>query len=46
MFSKAFYEALGYGKNIIDSFELGKNAIELHNQDDFKVPILIEHIST
>lgn len=45
IFSKAFYEALGYGKNFVDSFELGKNAIELNSQGDFSVPVLIEHKS-
>lgn len=46
IFSKAFYEALGYGQSFITAFELGKNAIELHNQDDFKVPTLIKHIAS
>jgi predicted RNase H-like HicB family nuclease len=43
IFSKAFYEALGQGESFVKAFELGKNAIELHNQGDFSVPILIEH---
>jgi len=43
IFSKAFYEALGYGQTFRKAFELGKNAIELHNQSDFAVPILIAH---
>jgi len=46
IFSKAFYEALGYGQSFVKAFELGKNAIELHNQGDFSVPILIEHSSS
>lgn len=32
IFSKAFYQALGYDRGFVKAFELGKNAIELHNE--------------
>jgi hypothetical protein len=46
IFSKAFYEALGYGHGFVKAFNLGNNAIELHNQGYFNVPFLIDHSAT
>jgi hypothetical protein len=39
-FSSAFYEAIGYGKNVFDSFEIAKNAIDLSNLLDSQIPTL------
>lgn len=37
-FAGAFYEALGFGKSIVQALELGKNAIDLHGLSDADLP--------
>lgn len=40
-FSKAFYQALGYGETIKNAFELGCIQIDLDNLNDYEIPKLI-----
>lgn len=40
-FAKAFYEAIGYGKDVKTAFELGCNLIDLENLDEQDTPRLL-----
>jgi len=40
-FAASFYQALGYGRNIEEAFELGRNQINLENLDEENIPQLL-----
>ena len=40
-FSTAFYQAIGYGRNLFTAYQLGCNAIHLENSDEYNTPKLI-----
>lgn len=40
-FAAAFYQALGYGKDVSSAFQLGVSQIKLHGLDDAAIPQLV-----
>lgn len=39
-FAAGFYRALGYGRSVLDAFELGQNEVELASSDEYETPQL------